>query len=195
SALSAGLGWKKRASELAYSMSVPLTGAVVPAHAVTLSLRFGDRDAGSEYERLIRQEMKFRKDLVEALDRSAGREEALKKELLSLKEELDVLNARFRSSEETRERERGERERLEGVLRRRAAAEAELKELAGRRAQDKLAVLRHEFGRDWQNYLRLKSGGAPKEALRAALERLVGQYQGAGIDISQATLELRDLIK
>ena len=194
SALGAGLGWKRQSSELAYSAAVPLTGAIVPAHAVTLSLRFGDRDTESEYERLIRQEMKYRKDLVEALDGSAKREEALKKELVSLKDDVDALNERLKSSEETKARERGEKERLEGVMRRQAAAEAELRDLARKRSQDRLAALGHEFTQDWQNYLRLKNGGAPKEALKAALERLVGQYQDAGIDISQATVELREII-
>ena len=201
SALSAGLGWRRQASELAYSLAVPLTGAIVPAHAITLSLRFGDRDVESEYERLIRQEMKYRKDLVEALDESAKREAALKKELISLKDEIDALNGQLKSSEaatervrDEKKRERDEKERLESVMRRQAAAEAELKDLARKRSEDKLAGLSHEFAQDWQNYLKLKSGGAPKDALRAALERLVSQYQDAGIDISQATVELREII-
>ncbi len=47
---------------------------------------------------------------------------------------------------------------------------------------------------DWQSYLKLKSGGAPAEALKGALQRLVAQYQDTGIDISQATVELQGLL-
>jgi len=194
SALSAGLGWRRQSAELSYGLAVPLTGVIVPAHALTLALRFGDRDVESEYERLMRQEIKYRKDLTEALDEAAKREALLKNELLSMREEIEALGLRLKTTEEKKEAARDEQQRLETVIRRQAAAEAELKGLAEKRRLDKLAQLTYEFSLDWQNYLKLKAGGAPPDVRKGSLERMVSQYQAAGIDISQATLELRALL-
>ncbi|MDP2866977.1 MAG: hypothetical protein Q8O90_12105, partial [Elusimicrobiota bacterium] len=195
SALSAGLGWKHLASELSYGLSVPLTGAIVPAHSLTLALRFGDRDVGAEYERLIKQEIKYRKDLVEALDESARRENLLKSELASMKAEIDSLNSRLKDTVEQKASVTDEKERLAAVVRRQASAEAELKAMAERRKADKLNQLKYDFSLDWQSYLKLKGGGAPPDVLKSSLQRLLTQYQDSGIDISQATIELQALVR
>ncbi|MEK7722200.1 MAG: hypothetical protein AAB359_07415, partial [Elusimicrobiota bacterium] len=194
SALSAGLGWKHLASEISYGLAVPLTGAIVPAHSLTLALRFGDRDIGAEYERLIKQEIKYRKDLVEALDESAGRENILRDELALMKAEIDSLNARLKDTQEQKADVSNEKERLAAIVRRQAAAEAELSAMAGKRKADKLAQLKYDFSVDWQSYLKLKGGGAPADVLKSSLQRMLAQYQDLGIDISQATMELQGLI-
>jgi DNA repair exonuclease SbcCD ATPase subunit len=194
-ALSAGFGWKHLASEISYGIAVPLTGAVSPAHSLTLALRFGDRDVESEYERLIRQEIKYRKDLVEALDESAKRENLLKGELASMKAETDSLAARLKETQQQKATVKNEAARLEAVVRRQAAAEAELKALAEKRAADKLNQLKYDFSVDWQGYLKLKGGGAPADVLKGTLQRMVSQYQDSGIDISQATVELQGLVR
>lgn len=194
-ALSAGLGWKRLASEISYGLAVPLTGAVSPSHSLTLALRFGDRDIEAEYERLMRQEIKYRKDLVEALDESARREQLLKDELASMKAEIDSLGSRLKDTQQQKAAESGEKERLAAVVRRQAAAEAELKSLAAKRAADKLNQLKYDFSVDWQAYLKLKAGGAPGDVLRGSLQRMVSQYQDSGIDISQATMELQGLVR
>ena len=195
SALSAGFGWRHLASEISYSMSVPLTGTIVPAHAVTLSLRFGDRDIEDEYERLIKQEIKYRKDLVEALDESARRESLLKAELASMKAEMDSLNSQLKDTQDQRAASAAEKERLAAVVKRQAAAEAELKAMSAKRAADRLNQLRYDFSVDWQAYLKLKGGGAPPDVLKSSLQRIITQYQTSGIDISQATVELQALVR
>ena len=195
SALSAGLGWKHLASEISYGLAVPLTGAVVPAHSLTLALRFGDRDIGAEYERLIKQEIKYRKDLVEALDESARRENMLKEELASMKAEIDSLNSRLKDTQEQKASVSSERERLAAVVRRQAAAEAELKAMAEKRKADKMKQLKYDYSVDWQSYLKLKGGGAPADVLKGSLQRMLAQYQDSGIDISQATMELQGLVR
>lgn len=194
SALSAGLGWRRLASEISYGIAVPLTGTINPAHSLTLALRFGDRDIEDEYGRMIRQEIKYRKDLVEALDESARREGLLKEELSSMKAELDSLNARLKDAQDQKASLAGEKERLAGVVRRQAAAEAELRALAEKRRADKMNQLRYDFSNDWQSYLKLKGGGAPADMLRGSLQRVISQYQDSGVDISQATVELQQLV-
>ena len=224
SALSAGLGWKRLASELSYGLAVPLNGAIVPSHSLTLALRFGDRDMETEYERLMKQEIKYRKDLIEALDESAKRENLLKGELVYMKAEVESLNikmkaeieslnekmkaetdsfnARLKDTQEQKASEIAKKERLAAVIKRldavaarQAAAEAELKAMEEKRKADKLNRLKTDFNLDWQNYLRLKSGGAPADALKSSLQRLLTQYQDSGIDISQATMELQGLVR
>jgi len=194
SSVSLGLGFKRQASEFSYSLSVPLTGLIKAAHALTLSLRFGDRDIEPEYERIMRQEIKYRKDLVIALDESAKRENILKGQLAELKAEIDGLSAELRASEEKKAEVKASRDKLEAVVERQRKAEAELRVLEEKRKTEKLDSLRFEFSGEWQSYLKLKSGGAPAGALKGALQRLIAQYQNSGIDISQATLELRDLM-
>lgn len=193
-ALSAGVGWRRLSTELSYSAAVPLTGGISAAHSLTFSLRFGDRDLESDYERMMRQEIKYRRDLVEALDEAAFREARLKDELTQMKDEIDELSARLRSTRAQEDTERIEKERLEAVVRRQRAAEAELKALAAKRKANKLNQLRHDFKADWKAYVKLKSGGAPGDVLKGSLQRMISQYQDSGIDISQATLELRQLV-
>jgi len=195
SALSAGLGWKHLASEISYGLSVPLTGAIVPAHSLTLALRFGDQDIEAEYERLIKQEIKYRKDLVEALDESARRENLLKEELSSMKAEIDSLNGRLKDTQAQKASVNSEKERLSAIVKRQAIAESELKAMAEKRKADKLNQLKYDFSLDWQNYLKLKGGGAPTDVLKSSLQRMLTQYQDSGIDISQATVELQSLVR
>jgi len=189
-----GLGYKRLASEFSYSVLIPVTGVIVPGHALSVVVRFGDKDVESEYERLIRQEVKYRKDLVEALDESAKREGILRDQLSDLKEEVDKLNASLKATREQKAEVAQAREKLEVIVERQRRAEAELKSLEEKRRADKLAQLQFDFSREWADYLKMRAGGAPKEVLKGALQRLVSQYQGSGIDISQATVELQGIV-
>lgn len=193
--LSFGAGYRRLAAEFAYSLLIPVTGAIVPGHALSVNIRFGDKDLESEYERLIKQEVKYRRDLVEALDESARREGILRDELNSLKEEVDKLNYSLKAAREQKAEVSQAREKLEAIVERQRRAEAELRSLEEKRRKDKLNQLQFDFSRDWAAYLKMRAGGAPKDVLKGALQRLVSQYQGAGIDISPATVELQQIVK
>jgi DNA repair exonuclease SbcCD ATPase subunit len=182
------------ASEFSYSILFPVTGTVVPGHAISLAIRFGDRDQESEYEKLIRREIKYRKDLVEALDDSSRREGVLRDELAGLKGEVDRLNSGLRAAMDQKAEVSQARAKLEAVVERQRRAEAELRNLEEKRRTDKLNQLRLDFSNDWQAYLNMRAGGAPKESLKGTLQRIVSRYQGQGIDISPATLELQQLL-
>jgi hypothetical protein len=192
--LSLGLGYRRLAAEFAYSVLLPVTGVIVPGHALSVNIRFGDKDLESEYERLIKQEVKYRKDLVEALDESSRREGILRDELGDLKDEIGKLNASLKSIRAQKAEVSEAREKLEAIVERQRRAEAELEALAEKRRKDKLAQLQFDFSREWSAYLKMRAGGAPKDVLKGALQRLVSQYQSAGIDISQATVELQSLV-
>ncbi len=194
SALSAGLGWKHGPSELSYGVAVPLTAPISAAHSLTLSLRFGDRDLEDDYERLIKREIKYRKDLVEALDESTKREGMLRDELASMKTEIDSLSAQLRGEQAQKASVTSEKERLAAIVRKQQTAEAEFQALAAKRRADKLNQLRYGFSLDWEAYLKLKGGGAPSDVLKGSLQRMISQYQDSGIDISRATVELQGLL-
>ncbi|MCK5584020.1 MAG: hypothetical protein KAI33_09520, partial [Elusimicrobiales bacterium] len=182
-------------TEIFYSFSAPLTRAVNIGHSVSLVIRFGARDIESEYERLIRQEMKYRTELMSALDESAKREMILKNELNALKKETDDLKKQLNREVKKTNRTFAAKKKLEHIINRRKKAGRELKRLERERRQNKLNQLKFQFSYDWQNYLKLKIGGAPKDVLKGVLGRIISNYQDVGIDISQATIELQKIIK
>ncbi|MBI4655984.1 MAG: hypothetical protein HY746_04450, partial [Elusimicrobia bacterium] len=183
SSFALGFSYKHLASEIYYAMLIPLTRSVVVGHGLSVILRFGDRDTESEYEKLIKQEVKYRKDLLEALEESSRREMSMKNELKELKEDVGGLTRKIK--EETRkniEITKVKRD-LETAMERQKIEERE-----------RLLQKKFQFGRDFESYLRLKAGGAPVPVLKGVLQRIITQYQGSGVDISQATLELQKLI-
>ncbi|MCK5582363.1 MAG: hypothetical protein KAI33_01155 [Elusimicrobiales bacterium] len=195
SSLSMGMSYKLVATEIFYSFSLPLTRTINAAHALSLVIRFGARDIESEYERLIKQEVKYRRDLMEALDESAKREMILKNELNTLKEETDALKKQLNLEIKKTNKTTAAKKKLESIISRQKKAARELERLERERKQNKLNQLRFQFSHDWQNYLKLKTGGAPKDVLKGVLGRIISSYQDVGIDISQATLELQRVIK
>ena len=195
SSLSMGISYKLVATEIFYSLSLPLTRIVNTAHAVSLVIRFGARDIESEYEKLINQEIKYRKDLMEALDEASKREMILKNELNILKEETDDLKAQLNAEVKKTNKTSEAKKKLENIINRQEKAKRELERLEKERKENKINQLKFQFSHDWQNYLKLKTGGAPNDVLKGVLGRIINQYQDVGIDISQATLELQKVIK
>jgi hypothetical protein len=195
SLVSLGAGYRHLASEISYAMLLPVNGAITPGHALSVNIRFGDQDLESEYEKIIKREVKYRKDLVEALDQSARREGILRDELTNLRGEIDRLNSSLRAARDQKAEAAQSRDKLEAIMERQRRAEAELKSLEEKRQADKLYQRQSDFSRDWQDYVKMRAGGAPKDVLRGALQRLIGRYQDAGIDISPATVELQALVK
>ncbi len=195
SSLSMGMSYKLVATEIFYSLSLPLTRTINAGHSLSLVIRFGARDIESEYERLIKQEVKYRRDLMEALDESAKREMILKNELNTLKEETDALKKQLNLEIKKTNKTSVAKKKLENIISRQQAASRELKRLEKKRKQNKLNQLRFQFSHDWQSYLKLKTGGAPNDVLKGVLGRIISQYQDTGIDISQATIELQRVIK
>ena len=164
--LSLGLGYRRLAAEFSYAVLLPVTGVIVPGHALSVNIRFGDKDLGSEYERLIRQEVKYRRDLVEALDESSRREGILRDELGDLKDEIGKLNAGLKSLREQKAEVSEAREKLAAIVERQRRAEAELEALAEKRRKDKLTQLQFDFSRG-SAYLKMRPA-APDDVLRRA---------------------------
>ncbi|MCK5357122.1 MAG: hypothetical protein KAJ48_01905, partial [Elusimicrobiales bacterium] len=126
---------------------------------------------------------------------SAKREMILKNELNTLKEETDALKKQLNLEIKKTNKTTVAKKKLENIISRQKKAAGELERLEKKRRQNKLNQLRFQFSHDWQNYLKLKTGGAPKDVLKGVLGRIISGYQDVGIDISQATLELQRVIK
>lgn len=189
-----GLSYRHLGAELHYGIMLPLSGTFNPGHAVSVLVRFGHRDAESEYERLLKQEMRYRSDLVEVLGEAERREKNLRTELAELRLQLEELQQQLKDRELRAEDALRARNKLERMMESQRKAEAELREIGKKREEDRLKSAAAQFNQDWESYLKLKSGGAPKSVLQGALQRILREYQGAGIDISPASMELRNVI-
>lgn len=190
-----GFSYKYLGAQAYYSVMFPLTGGFDPGHAVSILVKFGHRDTESEYVRLIKQEMRYRTDLMEALGEAEHRERLLREDLSDLSSELEDLHEQLKVQTLKAEDARQVRDRLKEIISRRRKAEKNLREMKKKREKNKMHILSTRFDHDWKSYLKLKSGGAPKAVLQGTLQRILRQYQGLGLDISRASLELKNIIR
>jgi len=185
-----GFGWKKGGGRLDYAMTIPMSGSTRFGHGLTLTLRFGRSDPEAEYERLLEGEMKTRRDLSKALDASSVKQWKLAEEINRLQTEISSLReslAGKRASEEEARRRLGE---LQARQRKAAEDFARLQEEHARNASKTKAEL---FREDWSAYQKAKLGGAPDVALLERVQRLMVEYKDTGVDLGEASQELRRL--
>lgn len=187
-----GLGWRVLGGQMDYAMTVPLQGATAFGHAVSLSFRFGESNPEGEYERVLSDEMKYRKDLTQALEASEVKLWRLGEELGRMRDEMTLLRSQLveksTSEAEARQRLKALEERHKQALDRYESLQAERKTLA-ERSQQSL------FKEDWAAYQKLKLGGAPDPVLADQVKRILRQYKDAGVDLSEANQELLRLLK
>ena len=195
SMVSAGFGYRNMAAEIVYSMAFPISGPAAMINGISLILRFGETNSENEYEKIFRKEMQYRKDLMGALDGSEKREKKLKKELIAIREELERLKESLKNEKTKRVEVENAKTRVDFILERQRKAQEELRLAEEKRKLDRIRQLETGFASDWENYLRMKASGAGAEALAGFLQRIINQYQGQGIDISQAAMEMQNLVK
>ena len=187
-----GLGWRMLGGELSYAMTVPMQGPAVVGHSVGLLFRFGASNPEGEYERMLGEELRYRKDLIAALEAGEVKQWKLSQELTSLRSELEILH---RQLVEKTLSETEMKRRLADLQQRHRAAVAEhermLEEQRRLRAKTKLDF----FKEDWAAYLKAKSGGAPDSVLADQLRRVLRDYKDSGVDLSEANQELLRLLR
>ncbi len=187
-----GIAWRLLGGQLDYAMTVPMQGATVFGHAVSLSFRFGEANPEGEYERVLSEEMKYRKDLTQALEASEVKLWRLGEELGRMRDEMEVLRSQLvektTSEADARQKLKSLEERHKQALDRYESLQAERKRLA-ERSQQSL------FNEDWAAYQKLKLGGAPDAVLADQVKRMLRQYKDAGVDLSEANQELLRLLK
>lgn len=195
----AGLGWRRLGGRLDYALTVPMAGTSRFGHAVSLTFRFGGSHPEGEYEKVLAQEMRYRKDLSEALEageikqwKLAEELKALREELEVLREELEILRAQLldktASEAEARQRMKALQERHQRAVESYEKMKADTKALAEKTS----AVL---FEEDWRAYQKLKLSGAPNAVFIDQVRRLLRQYKETGVDLSPANQELLRLLR
>ncbi|MEK7234478.1 MAG: hypothetical protein AAB268_11725 [Elusimicrobiota bacterium] len=178
-----GLGWRARGARLDYAMTVPITGTLRLGHGLSLCVRFGGVDAEGEYEKLLSQELRYRQQLGKALEASSVKQLKLTEELNRMREEVELKRASEGDAK---------RRLLELQIRRQKASETLEKvkadgEDAARRIRISL------FQEDWRSYQKAKLSGAADSALLEQVGRILREYRDAGVDLSDASMELRRL--
>lgn len=181
-----GLGWRALGARVDYAMIVPITGVTRVGHGVTLTMRFGRADTEGEYERLLGQELKYRRELSSALEASSTKQWKLAEELNRMRGEISIL----RGEVERKSASEGDaRKRLQELERKRRAAEEAAEALRRDAGRTKQAL----FEEDWRAYHRAKLSGAPDSALLERLARILREYKESGVDLGEANQELRRL--
>lgn len=185
-----GTGWRILGGQLDYAMSVPLKGSTRFGHAVSVVVRFGRADPEGEYEKLLSEEMRYRRDLSEALEASSLKQWKLAEELGRLREEIETLRARLAASKATNAEAQAQLGSLEKRAQKAARDYDQLKkEREEAAAKGKQAL----FNEDWRAYEKAKLSGAPDSALHEQLNRILREYKDSGVDLGDANQELRRL--
>lgn len=185
-----GLGWRAQGARVDYSMTVPITGTLRLGHGLSLSIRFGRADPEGEYEKLLSQELRYRRQLGAALEASSVKQWKLAEELNRLRGEMSALAnevERKRASEVDAKRRLHELE-----TRQKKAAETFEKVKLDRESAAK-QVRVSLFQEDWRSYQKAKLGGAADSVLLEQVGRILREYRDDGVDLSDASAELRRL--
>lgn len=190
--LNLGLGWRMFGAELDYAMTIPLVASVNLGHTVGLIFRFGQSDPEAQYERLLKNESGYRKDLTQALEAGEVKQWKLSEELSRLREEIELLRSKL-ADRITSESEA--RRKVQELENRRRKAQETYDKLQAEEQRLKAVTKDMLFADDWAGYQKLKKGGAPDAVLLDQLKRMLRQYKDSGVDLSQANQELQRLLR
>jgi hypothetical protein len=185
-----GLGWRAQGARLDYAMTVPMTGTARFGHGLALSIRFGRADPEGEYEKLLSQELRYRRQLSEALEASSVKQWKLAEELGRLRAEMAVLSDEV----EMKKASEGDAKRRLKELQQREKNAADnfvkVKNDRDSAAKNARVLL---FQEDWRSYQKAKLAGAADSVLLEQVGRILREYRDAGVDLSEASQELRRL--
>ena len=185
-----GLGWRAQGARLDYSMTVPMTGTSRFGHGLSLSVRFGRADPEGEYEKLLSQELRYRRQLNEALEASSVKQWKLAEELNRVRTETAALRNEI---EMKRASESDAKRRFKELEERQRKAAASFEKLKSDRESLARETRLSLFAEDWRSYQKAKLAGAADTVLLDQVGRILREYREAGVDLSDASSELRRL--
>jgi len=185
-----GIGWRAQGARVDYAMTVPMTGIARFGHGLSLSVRFGRADPEGEYEKLLSQELRYRRQLSEALEASSVKQWKLAEELNRLRAEMAVLSGEV----EMKKASEGDAKRRLKELQQREKKAVDTFE---KMKVDRESAVRNArvalFQEDWRSYQKAKLAGAADSVLLEQVGRILREYRDAGVDLSEASQELRRL--
>jgi len=185
-----GLGWRAQGARVDYSMTVPITGVFRLGHGLALSIRFGGADPEGEYEKMLSQELRYRRQLSEALEASSLKQWKLAEELNRMRSEMAALS---REVELKKASEVDAKRRLKDLETRQRQATETFEKVKADRDGAARQVRVSLFQEDWRSYQKAKLGGAADSVLLELVGRILREYRDAGVDLSDASAELRRL--
>lgn len=185
-----GFGWRAQGARIDYAMTVPMTGSTRFGHGLSLSVRFGRADPEGEYEKLLSQELRYRRQLSEALEASSVKQWKLAEELNRMRQEMAILSNEV---EMKRASETDAKRRLRDLQDRQQKAAEAYEKLKVEREGTTRSVRVALFQEDWRSYQKAKLAGAADSVLLEHVGRILREYRDAGVDLSEASSELRRL--
>jgi hypothetical protein len=196
---SLGGGWRRLGGRLDYAVRIPLSNGSRWGHNVSLSWRFGSWNPEAEYEKVLKSEITYRRDLARALEAAEVKQWKLAEELRALREEMeglrrDVLSAAAgRGEAEQRLKDSERRIKLKEMEERHREAQERLKLMQA--DQERMRKMNRElsFREDWQTYQDLKAQGTSELVLTERLKQMLSEYKGSGVDLGEANVELQRL--
>ncbi|MBI5242637.1 MAG: hypothetical protein HY922_03005 [Elusimicrobia bacterium] len=197
---SLGGGWRRLGARLDYALRIPLTNGSRWSHAVSLSWLFGAWNPESEYEKVLKSEMSYRRDLARALEAAEIKQWKLAEELKALREQMEGLRRELvaeeanRGQAEVRLQDTERRLKLKDLEDRRRQAQERLKQMQDE--QERMRKMNHDlrFAEDWRAYQDLKLQGASELVLIGRLKQMLAEYKGTGVDLGEASRELQRLL-
>lgn len=197
--LNLGFGLRFYGAQIDYAAVLGLSGGRRVGHVIQLAYRFGENDPRVEFEKVLGEEMRFREQLSAALQEAGRREGELTQEIFQLQKEVGSLKADLAAKQKevgSKDEALGKSaERINRVERRLKNASRELDLLQRGRIKLETGEASLRYKNDLASYRRLAAGGAPESVRRATLEKILREYQGTGVDLSQANAELRKLLR
>lgn len=204
--LSFGIFYNTDMWEFSWAISGMLNAPNYINSSVGITIYWGREDVESEYEKIIKREVKYRKDLLKELSDAAEREAKLKKNISQLSAQTDELKYKIEMIEKELEMERKNKEKLisekekaqsilNSIIEKQKKEKQELENIERKRKEEKTKLLQKEFDTEMERYRKLKLENSSKTVLINYLRKIISEYQDSGIDISEATLELMSLTK
>jgi hypothetical protein len=174
-----GFGWRVSGARVDYAMTVPMTAIARFGHGLSLSVRFARADPEGEYEKLLFQELRYRRQLNEALEASSLKRRALTEELDRVRADMGTLRDKERRLLELEERRRKAAKPFETLKSERQTVVH----------QTRLSL----YQEDWRSYQKAKLTGATDAVLLEEVGRILREYRETDVDLSGASSELRRL--
>lgn len=193
--ISFGVGYEKMSYNLVYSLIASLNGPLTLTNGFSFVFRFGSSQEETEYQKLISREMKYRKDLMVSLDRNEQARIKLRQELEDTRKEIERLYEIIKDEKSKISQLEETKKKLDEMVKKNNQSREELRILEEKRRLERIKQIEENYSFDWKNYIKMKSSGASSAALKGYLQKLINQYQGQGVDISDAVLEMRQLSK
>jgi|CXWL01.1.fsa_nt_gi hypothetical protein len=185
-----GLGWRAQGARVDYSMTVPMTGTTRVGHGLAVTVRFGRADVEGEYEKVLSEELKYRRQLGSALEAGELKQWKLSEELNRLRAEMAALRAEMAKKTAS---EFEAKRRLKEIEQRHKKAADQFEKMR----KEREAVVRKTkamlFEEDWKAYQKAKMSDASDAVLQEQVNRLLREYKEAGVDLGEASQELRRL--